>query len=109
LGWVGSDGPVQFQLACVDDMVNDENVELPESSWTYLGPNPSSSKRCSGDYYYSNTSNSLISAASCWETDNQSIYNCHFFRFKVKIAATDTATVNSIRLNFGQYPYTIIK
>lgn len=109
LGWLGSDGPVQFQLACVDDMLNDENVELPEASWIYLGPDPLNPKRCSSTSYYSNASNSLISTSSCWETDNQSIYNCHFFRFKVKIAAADTATVNSIRLNFGQYPYTIIK
>lgn len=109
LGWIGSDGPVQFQLACVDDMVNDENVELPESSWIYLGPTPTNAKRCSSDYYYSSAPNSLISTSSCWETDNQTLYNCHFFRFKVKIASADMATVNSIRLNFGQYPYTIIK
>jgi len=109
LGWVGSDGPVKFQLACVDDIIDENGIEIPEVSWNYLGPDPSNLKRCSSDYYYSNTSSSLISTSSCWETDNQSLYNCHFFRFKVKIDAANTATVNTIKLNFGQYPYTIIK
>jgi len=29
---VGSDGPVKFQLACVDDIIDENGIEIPEVS-----------------------------------------------------------------------------
>lgn len=108
-GWIGSGGPVKFQFACLDDIVDGSGSELPEGAWSYLGPEPSNSKRCTASDYYSANPNTSYPVSSCWETDNQSLHNCQFFRFKIVIDAPVQATINSVRLNFGQYPYTIIK
>ncbi len=109
-GWIGSGGPIKFQFACLDDIVDETGSEVPEASWTYLGPDTLNEKRCSDSSYYSANPNTPYSVSSCWETDNQSLYNCQFFRFKITIDSDITdAQINSIRLNFGQYPYTIIK
>ena len=107
-GWTGTGGPIDFQFACLDDIVVG-GAEVPEENWIYLGQDALNSKRCSNSSYYSAASGTSYPVSSCWETDNQSLHNCQFFRFKVKIDAGVSAVVNSIKLNFGQYPYTIIK
>ncbi len=107
--WIGTGAPFKIQVACLDSITDEEGNEVSEDSWIYMGPNPSNPARCSVDHYYSHVQDDSISVSSCWETDNQTPYNCQFFRFKIISDPFSALNVNKLKFNFGQYPYTIIK
>ncbi len=107
--WAGTGTKIKMQIACRDSITNSEGNQIAESEWEYLGPSASNPSRCSSSDYYEVLNGIEMNPSTCWETDNQTNYNCQFFRFKVLLEPSFNAVVNNMWFNFGQYPYSIIK
>lgn len=107
--WKGTNGPLQFQFSCLDSIIDQDGNQVSEDTWQYFGPDPSNSSRCSSSYYYSLLPGVEGNPSTCWETDNQTNYNCQFFRFKIKLTAANNPIVNNMWFIFGQYPYSVLK
>ncbi len=104
--WSGTlnGGKVKIQFACKDSITGSE----PESSWNYMAVDPTNSVRCGDSYYYdmSVAPGEPMAPSSCWETDNQSLYNCKFFRYKIRLEPGPGAVspvVNDIMIHKANY------
>jgi hypothetical protein len=107
--WAGTGTKIKMQFACKDSIIDEDGNQVSEASWTYLGPDSGNSTRCSASGYYEVLNGEEMNPATCWETDNQAMHNCQFFRFKILLEPSFNAVVNNMWFNFGQYPYSIIK
>jgi len=101
-------GKVKIQYACRDSITDANGDLIPEASWSYLAPNPNHTTRCGTSYYQDmSLTPDNNKASSCWETDNLSLYNCKFFRYKLTLdsdaGGAVSPIVNWIILSAGTY------
>ena len=100
-------GKIKIQFACKDSITDENGDLIQESEWEYFGANAINSARCSPtDYYDISTPDTLFSPSSCWETDNLSLYNCKFFRYKITLEpSVDHVSPIVESINFVQGKY----